>query len=50
MLRGFFFIAARLCAFSGDGGVRLAGSDTGRETAIYKMTMMTNEWGKLMIN
>lgn len=41
MLRGFFFIAARLCAFSGDGGVRLAGSDTGRETTIYKTTMMT---------
>ena len=27
---GFFFIAARLCSFAGDGGVRLAGSDTGR--------------------
>ena len=31
MFRGFFYIAARLCAFSGDGGVRLAASDTGRD-------------------
>ena len=31
MFRGYFYIAARLCAFSGDGGVRLAASDTGRK-------------------
>ena len=30
LLRGFFYLAAKLCAFSGNGGVRLAGSDTGR--------------------